>query len=265
MSDVQSTQSQSSGGSAVVAHQQEDPLARLHKMSTTAGLGTTEYVAINPVSVTAIFAGFASGLALLDPILLAIPVLAIVLSIVALHQIKKSGGTQAGRGLAWGGLLLALLFAGLVGGRAGLVALHNRSDVNAIAQFVSDFDADLKAGKFDDAYQNRTTDNFRSHVTREQFANTWKMITGNKVYGKFTRVSSNNRLEFVPNPSGDRAAFGMIVAEFQTANGDNSDRLETRYVKDATGQWRIDEMPTIFSTQPPAPPSGSSSSSSQRK
>src|SRR5438046_4707720 len=105
MTDAQpANTSNSTAPAAAVAD--DDPLARLHKMSTTAGLGTTEYVAINPVSVTAFFAGLASGLALLDPILLAVPVLAIVLSIVALHQISRSAGTQTARGLARGGLLV---------------------------------------------------------------------------------------------------------------------------------------------------------------
>src|SRR2546423_3462881 len=104
MTDVESQHAQSS-----TAIDSGDPLARLHKMSTTAGLGTTEYVAINPMAVATIFLGAASALALMDVTLLAVPVVTIVVGIVALRQIARSGGTQTGRGLAWGGLLLALL------------------------------------------------------------------------------------------------------------------------------------------------------------
>src|SRR5215510_13989681 len=75
----------------------DDPLAHLHKMSTTAGLGTTEYVAINPLAVTAFFLGLASSLALLDNTLLAVPALALIIAIVALRQIFGSGGTQTGK------------------------------------------------------------------------------------------------------------------------------------------------------------------------
>src|SRR5438552_9086922 len=89
---------------------QDDPLAHLHKMSTTAGLGTTEYVAINPLAVTTIFLGLASALALLDNTLLALPIAAVICGIFALRQISRSGGTQTGRGLAILGLLLALCF-----------------------------------------------------------------------------------------------------------------------------------------------------------
>src|SRR5436309_10235622 len=85
---------------------QDDLLAHLHKMSTTAGLGTTEYVAINPLAVATVFLGAASALALLDHTLLAIPVLAVVCAIVALRQVIRSGGTQTGRGIAVLGLVL---------------------------------------------------------------------------------------------------------------------------------------------------------------
>src|SRR6478609_7278380 len=86
----------------------DDPLARLHKMSTTAGLGTTDYVAINALAVASVFLGLASLLAMLDPLLLALPVLAIGCSIWALTQIRHSGGTQSGASLAILGLLLAV-------------------------------------------------------------------------------------------------------------------------------------------------------------
>ena len=100
------------------SHQQPDsgadPLAHLHKMSTTAGLGTTEYVAINPLAVATVFLGLASALALLDNTLLAIPVLALIGAIFSLRQIARSGGTQTGKGLAVLGLLLAVGFSGIV-------------------------------------------------------------------------------------------------------------------------------------------------------
>src|SRR5436309_9385705 len=96
----------------------DDPLSHLHKMSTTAGLGSTDYVAVNGIAVTTIFMGLASSLALLDITLLAIPVATVVLAIVALRQIANSNGTQTGRALAWGGMVLAMLFVASIGGRA---------------------------------------------------------------------------------------------------------------------------------------------------
>ena len=93
----------------------DDPLARLHKMSTTAGLGVGEYVAINPMSVAALVVGLASAMAMLDPILLAIPVVALVLGLIAFRQIKKGGGTQKGYVLVALGVVASIAFAGIVG------------------------------------------------------------------------------------------------------------------------------------------------------
>src|SRR5688500_6062526 len=92
----------------------DDPLSHLHKMSTTAGLGSTEYVAINAPSVFALIFGLASVMAIFDNILLIIPLAGLVCAILALRQISQSNGTQTGRGLAIGGLLLSLAFGGYV-------------------------------------------------------------------------------------------------------------------------------------------------------
>src|SRR5437764_6191118 len=115
-----------------------DPLAHLHKMSTTAGLGTTEYVAINPVAVATVFLGLASALALLDNTLLAVPVLAVVMAIVSLRQISHSGGTQTGRGLAILGLVLAIAFSGVVLARSLVHQFRTRQDTQQLDALVKD-------------------------------------------------------------------------------------------------------------------------------
>src|SRR3954462_15428509 len=95
----------------------DDPIAHLHKMSTTAGLGSGDYVAVNAVAVVAALAGLASTLALADNVLFLIPLVGVVLAIIPLMQISHSNGTQPGRAIAVGGLILSLLFTGLVGAR----------------------------------------------------------------------------------------------------------------------------------------------------
>src|SRR5436190_14896459 len=94
----------------------DDPLAHLHKMSTTAGLGSTDYVAISPTAILALVSGLACFFFLFDldqPILLIIPLTALVTGFVAFRQIAKSNGTQAGRGIASLGMLLGVVFIGL--------------------------------------------------------------------------------------------------------------------------------------------------------
>src|SRR5438105_4652126 len=125
----------------------DDPLAHLHKMSTTAGLGTTEYVAVNGTSIVALILGVASALSLFANELLVIPLVAIVLSVVAFFQIKNSNGTQTGKSLAALGLVCALGFTALVGGRLLFQIIGNRSDEQAVDQLLSQLDQTLRAGK----------------------------------------------------------------------------------------------------------------------
>ena len=86
-------------------------------MSRTAGLGTTDYVAVNTTAVTALILGLLSGLSLLGTIMLVLPVATLVVGIIAVVQVRRSAGTQSGTAIAALGLLLAGGFVGVVGGR----------------------------------------------------------------------------------------------------------------------------------------------------
>src|SRR5438045_5685628 len=210
MTDAQpANTSHSTAPAAAVAD--DDPLAHLHKMSTTAGLGTTEYVAINPMAVATICLGAASGLALLDAMLLALPVVTIVVAIIALRQIHHSGGTQTGRGLWWGGLLLALLFAGIVGGRAVAAQVRTRADQAAIANLVGEFSNDVTSGNYEAAYA-KMTPKFQNRVKPQQFTDLWTNIQRGRYGGKLKSLSSNQRLAFETLASGDHVAAGMMVS-----------------------------------------------------
>src|SRR5213596_2432440 len=110
MSQTQTDPSQSPPGQPP----DDDPLAHLHKMSTTAGLGSGDYVAVNGAAVFALLLGLASALALLDELLLVIPLTGIIIAMVARRQIRQSNGTQTGRGLVALGVLLMLVFGGYV-------------------------------------------------------------------------------------------------------------------------------------------------------
>src|SRR5438270_13041568 len=85
----------------------DEHFAHLHKMSTTAGLGSGDYVAVNIPSVIAILLGIGSSLCLLDPYFLVVPLAGVICSIMALVQIQRSNKTQTGTLLAIGGLVRA--------------------------------------------------------------------------------------------------------------------------------------------------------------
>src|SRR4051812_11905442 len=145
-----------------------DPLRSLHKMSTTAGVGSQEYVAINLAAVWAIVLGLASSMTLLDNVLLVIPVIGIAFAIVAMRQIAGSGGTQTGRGLAWAGLILSAGFASVAIAGQWVQTSGDRADREKVKAVIEQLGRDVKDGNMDAAY-GRFSEEFRKRITKERF------------------------------------------------------------------------------------------------
>ncbi len=234
--------------------QADDPLSHLHKMSTTAGLGTTEYVAVNGMAVVTLIMGVASALSLFDPVLLTIPVITVILAILSIRQIRRSNGTQTGTGLAILGLVLGLLFTGLVGGREVIQITGNREDENAINDLISQLDQNTRASKFDAAY-GLFTAKFTSRVNQQDFSDLWKKLvkSGRRQYGGLKSIQSNGRMVFdvVPD-TGQKEAVGMTIMDITRAA--QPQRIEMFFKQQPDGTWKIDDIPLLFPTQAPEPP-----------
>jgi hypothetical protein len=228
----------------------DDPLAHLHKMSTTAGLGTTDYVAVNGMSIVALILGVASSLSLFANELLVIPIVAVVLAIVAFFQIRDSNGTQTGKGLAAVGLVCALAFVGLVGGRLMFQIIGNRSDEQAIDQLIAQLDQTLRAGKYDDAYKMFTA-KFTSKVKQQNFTDTWKrVVEGTKDYPGLSNIRSNGRMEFDTSAeTGQTVAVCMSIMEFGPKVP--AARIPYYFSKNPDGTWKVSDIPDLFKPQQP--------------
>jgi hypothetical protein len=225
----------------------EDPLSHLHKMSTTAGLGSQDYVAISPLAVAAALLGIASALALMGTILLVIPVVAVLCSVAALRQVANSNGTQSGRGLAWLGLVLGIGFAAVVGGRAMMQQITTRDDQREIAALIDQFGQHVHQGEFDQAYA-LFSERFKTRVREPVFRDMWRTFTTTEMYGNIMSMRWNERLAFETDAeSGIRYAAGMMIIEFERA--DLVDRQEARFRRSPGGQWQIDDIPQLFPTQ----------------
>jgi hypothetical protein len=222
-----------------------DPLGKLYHMSTTAGVGSQDYVAVNVVSVVAVLLGLASSLALLDPMLLAVPLLAILFAAIALWQIGRSGGTQTGRLLAWGGMALAVLFTAMEGTRLAAEHRQNVEDRQAIASLVDQLTQTIRSDQMDQAYALFSSD-FRERVTIDKFKGEMHLLQENPSYGKFLSVNITGDLLF-------EGGYDEDVRQAVT-------RLEIRFDKHAAGVvqvifsrrdgiWSIDNLPELF---PPA-------------
>src|SRR5881394_820634 len=108
-----------------------DPIAGLHKMSTTAGVGSQDYVATNNAAIVSVILGICTALAFLGIPFLIVGVAGIVSGIIALYQIRHSNGTQGGTGIAILGILLSLGIAGSVAATNILDWMHQRDDEQA--------------------------------------------------------------------------------------------------------------------------------------
>ncbi len=230
-----------------------DPLSKLHKMSTTAGLGSGDYVAVNIFAVVTVLLGIASVLAKLNTALLAIPVAGIVCGFIAFGQIKKSGGTQTGRGVAIFGLILSIGIAGWVIAQQVIDYARAQSDQAAIIALVDSFGEAVKSDDYAKAY-SLCDEDFHQLVNFEQFKGQigiLKTPQAVQFYGNITSIVWNGRLEFdVDNQTGTPIAIGIMLI-----NSEKRDALReaTRFRKIGS-KWKIDSLPDMF--QPPKPKAG---------
>jgi hypothetical protein len=265
MSDPKSQQSPPSTSAGVTsvpspADGQSDHFESLFKMSTTAGLGSAEYVAINGTSIAALLLGIASALVLFQStILLIIPAIGVICAILALRQIANSNGTQAGRGLAALGFLLSLGLGGYYVTRQAMSAIQERTDNAQLGSMISQFGSDIGKGNYDDAYA-MCDSRFTSRVSPPAFAEHLKVINNNPILGGVKAIESNNLLKYEVDPvTGERIGSGMAVISFDKVSG--QDRVAMVF-RNLDGKWQIDDLPSMFpqeqakpaQARPPSPP-----------
>jgi hypothetical protein len=218
--------------------QQDDPLAALHKMSRTAGLGSQEYVAVNPMAVASVLVGLLSVLALLfGTILLIIPVAAAILAIVSIVQIRRSAGTQAGVGIAILGLLIALLFVGAVGGKAALHAYEISAAQGEIVGLIDHFGRDVNQGNYDAAW-DLCSSRFHDRIKKDSFTSTWAFLQSHAIYGKINLMRWSGYLDVRTDEESGQVAVGLIIIVLENKAEDR----HVAYFRKENGRWRIDDI-----------------------
>jgi hypothetical protein len=226
-----------------------DPLASLHKMSRTAGLGAQEYVAVNPAAVVAFLLGVASFTAVLGNALLVIPLATLVVAIIAILQIRRSAGTQTGLWLAVAGLLLAGGFVTVVGGRAVIHARTVAAESDAVAVLIEQLGNNVSQAKYDAAWQQFSS-RFHERVKRETFDNVWISNQSSPLYGQIKSIRWNGILDVQIDPeTGNTTAEGFVV--FELVNGKN-DRRYCAFRKEPQRGWTFDDITGYFPA--PEPP-----------
>lgn len=229
-----------------------DPLAHLYHMSTTAGVGSQDYVAINPTSIAALLLGLASAVVVLGNILLLVPLIGVICATVALAQISRSNQTQTGRGLAVGGLLLCILFGV---GRLSFEAyqrLHAAGDEKQIAQLMQKLGDELHAANYEQAYA-LFDERFHSRVTLSAFTDEFQRFEKVGI-GRVVSIEWNRQgMEFEQTPDSG-AAYAGAMALYRFAGGGEPTRLIMQFDK-SQGVWKITSIPNLFPVRKPSRPS----------
>jgi len=248
MPDLQTPPNQQRPDTPATAGGADDPLTHLHKMSRTAGLGSTDYVAINAPSVLAVILGLASALAIVDKILLIVPIAGVICSIVAMYQIGRSAGTQTGKGLAVVGLLLSLGFVGFVGYQSYAAARQAKADRDAIEAMLVQLTGNLQKNEINEAYA-LFSPRFTERVQLPQFTNQMKFVQDGSL-GKIQTITTNGLYDFSVDPgTGIRRGAVILIMKFDKSP--DPARLDAAF-RNVGGQWKIENIPALF----PAPQQG---------
>ena len=222
-----------------------DPLASLHKMSTTAGITSQEYVAINIPSILALLVGLASVLAVLSPVLLIVPVVGVVVGLVALSQIRASNGTQTGRGFAVLGIVLSLGIGAFVLVAAAVERSRTAADRAEIVRQIEQLGRHVAGREYDAAYA-MFSDRFHGRVDRARFDAVWNGLHAFQGFGTMRGMQWNQTdVLFEADPgSGTRVATAYAWVLFDKT-GDERPRhpLTFRKVGD---KWVIEDAPQMF-------------------
>lgn len=219
-----------------------EQLASLHKMSTTAGLGSQDYVAINLPAVMALLVGFIGLLALLEPLFLFIPIIGVICGLFAVRQIKNSNGTQTGRPIAWAGLVLcggvaAFVLTGFLIGN-----FRARADGRTIASIIDQLGQHVNAQQMDQAYA-LFAPSFTQRVSKQAFSDRWKELQSSKYYGIIEKIECNGIFHFSEDAiTGQDTAVTLGVAALK---GGGEDRLAIIF-RQVGDKWLIDEIPRLF-------------------
>lgn len=218
-------------------------LARLHKMSATAGVALGEYRAVNSLAVAALVLGLASWMSWLHPLLYLLPVAALALGLGALWQIRRSQGTQGGTALAGAGVLLAVA----LGGWALAAEVRQRQRLadyrQEIVQMLEEFGAALAASDYDAAYQCMSS-NFRSEVNLARFRAS--MSSESDRLGGIRGASGNQLARVSEDASGLATADALMAVQI---NHPEPLRQVVKLVREPEG-WRILEFERWFPRDP---------------
>jgi hypothetical protein len=221
-----------------------DPLAKLHRMSTTAGVASQQYVAVNTTAIIAVTLGVASSAALIDKVMLFIPAVGIIVALMAWRQIHNSNGTETGTPLAILGLLLCALIGGSVTARSIADYNHIRQDERQMTAIIDQLGADIKAKRYEAAYQ-RFNIVFRQRVSLQTFTGHLEYYQRPNVNGPLKSMEWNGITPIYETVKGGNESVAVMSVILRFENLDNG--RFTFVFRNAGNGWTLEDMPDVFS------------------
>lgn len=220
-------------------------LAGLHRMSRTAGLGSSDYTAVNTLSVVGLIVAGASALALVTPFFLLLSILGVVLAVMAIVQIRNSGGTQTGLPLAALALLLSATFSGISGVKYINSITQEKADIRELDELVQNFGKAIAEQKDADAYLMTDT-RFQEGTTLPQFQNLWQELAKAPTLGALQGARTQKLFVIEADPeTGYRMAIGNALLDTKLRQGNDAFKTEMRF-RNKDGKWRIYSIPQLF-------------------
>jgi hypothetical protein len=247
--------SNSQSGKPAVDDRRSDPaMQKLFQMSRTAGVGMANYAAVNVPTVVAAIAGGASVFAILFrelPILLCIPVLAILLGVIGVIQVRQSNGTQTGAILGAAGALIGVLILGAILVLNVRVRSEDARFNQQIDQLVESFGKHIFDGNDEQAYQ-LLDPRLQDRVKLETFKRQMDMvIRGIGAYrAKPTAISMRDRMEILRDAEGNVNAQGILMVELNVKVPGRDEYAKAQEPIDFTlfgeDQWKISNIRSWF-------------------
>ncbi len=231
-----------SGATPSAAAGAPDPLHNLYRMSRTAGLGSGDYVAINNTAVLAFLLGLAGVLALLSPILLVVPVAAVLCGVLAFLQVRRSNGTQSGLAFAAVAVLLGLGFGGVALGKMTLANIEKRDQERQIGQVVKRLHDLVLAEQYGQAYEALFSEQFKQEFPEDVFITRWENVT--RGAGAIESISWGERAEFeLVAGTNTRRGHATMIFKFEQAA--DVSRLSAAFVRQGD-EWVIERISGLF-------------------
>ena len=218
-------------------------------MSTTAGVGSQEYVAISGLAIVALLLGLASVMVLLTDVLFILPVAGVMCAIVAVRHIDHSNGTEAGKPWAFLGLALSILIGGGILSSRALGGWATRHDQQQIAGLIEALGRNTSQRSYGEAY-DLFSPAFRERVTKAKFEAKLQELNEVPDYGALRGMKWNGLAQFDHDDADTPTRIAAAIALLEFERAPEQVRHQLLFVKQGD-RWLIDDYENLFPREVP--------------